>query len=354
MRSLVTGGAGYIGSHTAIELAAAGHEVVLLDNLSNASLAGVEAVRRLAGTDIGFVQCDLRDRDGLARVFAGERFDAVFHFAALKAVGESAAEPLRYYDNNVGGTLALLEEMAAHGVRTLVFSSSASVYGNPATMPITEDTPPDPQSPYARTKLAVEHLLRDLHAADPGWRIAILRYFNAVGAHPSGETRRESDRHPRQSAALRRAGRGWTARPPRRVRQRLPHPGRHRRARLRPRGRSRPRPCCGVAGTRRRRRRTGLQPRHRSGQQASWKCYAPSSAASGRRIPYEFVGRRPGDVAVSRADPTKARTANSAGPPTAASTGSAKTFGAGSRPIRMASAAHESKIRPRFPTRRGG
>ncbi len=186
MKTLVTGGAGYIGSHTTIELHNAGHDVVILDNLTNSTPAAVSAINRLTGTEIPLVECDIRDAGGLDAVLAGNGFDAVFHFAALKAVGESTLEPLRYYDNNVAGTACLLDRMAAHGVRTLVFSSSAAVYGDPATMPIREDCPVDPKSPYARTKVVVEDLLRDLHGADPVWRISILRYFNAVGAHPSG------------------------------------------------------------------------------------------------------------------------------------------------------------------------
>ena len=186
MRVLVTGGAGYIGSHTAIELLGAGHDVVVLDNLSNSTPAAVTAIRSLTGHDLPFVECDIRDANGLDRVFSAGGFDAVFHFAALKAVGESTVEPLRYYDNNVAGSACLLDRMAAHGVRTMVFSSSAAVYGDPASMPISETCTPDPRSPYARTKLIVENLLHDLQAADPEWRISILRYFNAVGAHPSG------------------------------------------------------------------------------------------------------------------------------------------------------------------------
>ena len=187
MKVLVTGGAGYIGSHTAIELTAAGHDVVVLDNLSNGTRAAVEATVHLTGRDVPFVEGDIGDPDCLDETFADHRFDAVLHFAALKAVGESTAEPLRYHRNNVAGTACLLQRMAAHDVKTLVFSSSAAVYGNPVSMPISEDCPPDPQSPYARTKLVVEGMLHDMHAADPDWRISILRYFNAVGAHPSGE-----------------------------------------------------------------------------------------------------------------------------------------------------------------------
>ena len=187
MKVLVTGGAGYIGSHTAIELVAAGHDVVLLDNFSNASLAAVAAIRRIADRDVPLVTADIGDSDRLDDVFEAADFDAVVHFAALKAVGESVAEPLRYYRNNVAGTACLLERMAAHDVKTIVFSSSATVYGDPASNPITEDFPTAPTNPYGRSKVMVEDLLRDLHAADPAWRVSILRYFNPIGAHRSGE-----------------------------------------------------------------------------------------------------------------------------------------------------------------------
>ena len=183
----MTGGAGYIGSHTAIELVAAGHDVVVFDNLSNGTRAAVETIGRLAGRAVPFIEGDIRDPACLDRTFADHPFDAVLHFAALKSVGESTAEPLRYYQNNVAGTACLLERMAAHDVKTLVFSSSASVYGDPVSMPITEDCPPAPHSPYARPQRFAEGALHDMHAADPDWRISILRYFNAVGAHPSGE-----------------------------------------------------------------------------------------------------------------------------------------------------------------------
>ena len=186
MKILVTGGAGYIGGHTVVELLAAGHDVVALDNLSNSSPAALTAIGSIAGSDIPFVEGDIADGELLDGLFQRESFDAVVHFAASKAAGESVAEPLRYYKNNVGGTASLLACMASHDVKTIVFSSSAAVYGEPATMPINEDCPTAPVSPYGRTKLFVEELLRDIHAADDTWRISILRYFNAVGAHPSG------------------------------------------------------------------------------------------------------------------------------------------------------------------------
>lgn len=186
-RVLVTGGAGYIGSHTCIELMAAGHEVVVVDNLCNSKHESLVRVERIAGRPIAaFVQADIRDRAAMRAVFAAHAIDAVIHFAGLKAVGESVAKPLEYYDNNVSGTVALCEVMAEAGVKTLAFSSSATVYGDPASVPIREDFPTGPTNPYGRSKWMVEHLLRDLAAADPSWRIALLRYFNPVGAHESG------------------------------------------------------------------------------------------------------------------------------------------------------------------------
>ena len=187
MKVLLTGGTGYIGSHTAVELLGAGHDVVLLDNLVNSSARAVSAIRAVTGRDVPFVHGDIRDAKALDSVFRSHAVDAVMHFAALKSVGESVAKPAAYHDTNVTGSRHLVERMAAYDVTTLVFSSTAAVYGDPASTPITEDCPTSPQSPYARTKCEVEDLLRDLHDADPRWRISILRYFNAVGAHPSGQ-----------------------------------------------------------------------------------------------------------------------------------------------------------------------
>ncbi|GGY58182.1 UDP-glucose 4-epimerase GalE [Pseudoduganella albidiflava] len=186
MKILVTGGMGYIGSHTVVELAHAGHEVVVLDNLANASRAVQERVQRITGKPFEFIEADIRDRAALEGVFATRQFDSVIHFAGLKAVGESVAQPLRYYDNNVSGSVALLETMAKFNVKSIVFSSSATVYGDPATVPITEDFPLSATNPYGRSKLMIEEILRDLHKSDNSWRIALLRYFNPVGAHESG------------------------------------------------------------------------------------------------------------------------------------------------------------------------
>ncbi|MCK7583086.1 MAG: UDP-glucose 4-epimerase GalE [Chromatiales bacterium] len=186
MRVLVTGGAGYIGSHACVELLQAGIHVVALDNLCNSREESLRRVGEITGQGVGFFEADLRDRETLDEIFGQGRFDAVIHFAGLKAVGESVAQPLEYYDNNVQGTLTLCQAMAAAGVRNLVFSSSATVYGDPATVPIREDFPVGATNPYGRSKLFIEEILRDLHVSDPRWNIALLRYFNPVGAHESG------------------------------------------------------------------------------------------------------------------------------------------------------------------------
>ncbi|MHB8983288.1 UDP-glucose 4-epimerase GalE [Thiobacillus sp.] len=186
MRVLLTGGAGYIGSHTAVECLAAGHGVVVFDNLSNSSERSLERVARIAGKPATFVRGDIRDRHMLRTLFAEHQFDAVVHFAGLKAVGESVEQPLRYYDNNIGGSIALFETMAEFGLKTIVFSSSATVYGDPARVPITEDFPLSATNPYGRSKLFIEEMLRDIARSDADWHIALLRYFNPVGAHASG------------------------------------------------------------------------------------------------------------------------------------------------------------------------
>jgi UDP-glucose 4-epimerase len=183
---LVTGGAGYIGSHTCLELLRAGHDVVVMDNLSNSHEEAVRRVRELAGRDLQFHRADLRDPAAMEAIFRAARIEAVMHFAGLKAVGESVEKPLLYWDNNVTGTLVLLETMKRHGVKTLVFSSSCTVYGDPASVPIREDFPVSAVNPYGMTKLTIERILHDLHRADPEWSVSLLRYFNPVGADPSG------------------------------------------------------------------------------------------------------------------------------------------------------------------------
>lgn len=187
MNILLTGGAGYIGSHTVLALLEAGHRVVVIDNLCNSSAVSLQRVEQLAGATLEFLHGDIRDRAFLDRCFAAHAIDAVIHFAGLKAVGESVVQPLAYYDNNVQGTLRLCEAMAAAGVFRLVFSSSATVYGVPAVIPISESCAVGAAtSPYGRSKVMVEQILQDLAASDPRWSVALLRYFNPVGAHASG------------------------------------------------------------------------------------------------------------------------------------------------------------------------
>ena len=184
---LVTGGAGYIGSHTVLELLTQGDEVIVVDNLSNSSLESLRRVEALTGKLPVFYELDLLDREALSTPFLNHHIDAVIHFAGLKAVGESVEIPLKYYQNNLAGTLNLLEEMEANGVKRLVFSSSATVYGDPSSVPITEDFPVSATNPYGRSKLIIEEMLGDLYVSDAGWDIALLRYFNPVGAHASGQ-----------------------------------------------------------------------------------------------------------------------------------------------------------------------
>jgi UDP-glucose 4-epimerase len=189
MHILVTGGAGYIGSHTCLELLNSGHEVTVIDNLCNAGQEGLRRVERLTGRTLSFFQVDLLDADAVDAVFRQTpEAEAVIHFAGLKAVGESVAKPLLYYQNNLTGTINLCRIIQEHGVKNMVFSSSATVYGDPASVPITEDFPLlRCTNPYGRTKAMIEDILRDLHVADPEWNIALLRYFNPVGAHESGD-----------------------------------------------------------------------------------------------------------------------------------------------------------------------
>ena len=187
MRILVTGGAGYIGSHTCLELLNQGHEVVVADNLCNSCEEALNRVKELTGKDLTFYKVDLLDKEGLDQMFDQEKIDAVIHFAGLKAVGESVAKPLEYYHNNITGTLNLCDSMRNHGVKKIIFSSSATVYGDPAFVPITEDCPKGKiTNPYGQTKSMLEQVLTDLHVADPEWNVILLRYFNPVGAHESG------------------------------------------------------------------------------------------------------------------------------------------------------------------------
>lgn len=186
MSILVTGGAGFIGSHAAVELLENGYEIVVVDNLSNSSMESLKRVKELTGKEFPFYEIDLLDQDGLEQVFAEQKIDAVMHFAGLKAVGESVEKPMYYYHNNLTGTLMLTSVMKKYDVKKIVFSSSATVYGNPDRVPIDESFPLSATNPYGRSKLMIEEILRDIHVSDSSWRIAILRYFNPIGAHKSG------------------------------------------------------------------------------------------------------------------------------------------------------------------------
>ena len=187
MKILVTGGAGYIGSHTCIELLNAGYEIVVLDNLDNSCEKSLDVVKEITGKDFPFYEVDLLDYEATNKVFEEHKFDAVIHFAGLKAVGESTKIPIRYYHNNITGTLHLIDIMEKHEVYNLVFSSSATVYGMPKTVPITEDFPTSTTNPYGATKLMIENILKDVYASNDKWSITLLRYFNPIGAHKSGK-----------------------------------------------------------------------------------------------------------------------------------------------------------------------
>ncbi len=187
MNILVTGGAGYIGSHTCVQLINAGMTPVIFDNLYNAKAAVLDRIEKVSGTRPTFIQGDVRDKSSLLEVLKAHNINSVIHFAGLKAVGESVEKPLEYYDNNVNGTLVLVDAMREAGVKHLVFSSSATVYGDPASVPITESFPTSATNPYGRSKLMVEECLTDFQKANPDWTITLLRYFNPVGSHPTGE-----------------------------------------------------------------------------------------------------------------------------------------------------------------------
>ena len=185
---LVTGGAGYIGSHTVIELIKAGHDVIIVDNLVNSSRISIKRVEEIVGKNLPFYEVDIRDRNGLEKVFAENRFDCCIHFAGLKAVGESVALPWEYYDNNINGTLVLLDVLRKNNCKNIIFSSSATVYGTPAMIPITEECPKGQcTNPYGQTKSMLEQIMMDMQKADPKWNMVLLRYFNPIGAHQSGK-----------------------------------------------------------------------------------------------------------------------------------------------------------------------
>lgn len=304
-RVLVTGGAGYIGSHMCVELLQSGYQVVVVDNLSNSSRRSLDAVERITQKPLSFVEADVRDPGRLDRVFRDHPIDAVLHFAGLKAVGESVAEPASYYDNNVVGTLRLVEVMSAHGVKTLVFSSSATVYGLADEMPIRETHPVGAINPYGRTKQHVEAMLQDLAASDPQWRVSLLRYFNPVGAHASGEIGEDPTGTPNNL---------------------LPYIGQvavGRRPHLNVFGNDYPTPDgTGIRdyihvvdlarGHLRALEHLASHPgihTHNLGTGRGHSVLQVLQAfekASGRQIAYEVVGRRAGDAAVSYADPSRA------------------------------------------------
>ncbi len=306
MKVLVTGGAGYIGSHCCVELLNAGHELVVIDNLCNSKAEALRRVQAISARELSFVRADLRDSAALKALFGQSRFDAVIHFAGLKAVGESSAIPLDYYDNNLGGTLALCRAMAEAGVKRLVFSSSATVYGDPASVPIREDFPLSATNPYGRTKLFIEEILRDLHRADPSWDIALLRYFNPVGAHASGRIGEDPNGIPNNLMPF------------------IAQVAVGKREALQVFGDDYPTPDgTGVrdyihvvdlalghlAALQRLQESTGLLCCNLgTGQGYSvLEMIRAFEQASGRSIPYRIVERRPGDIAACYADPARAR-----------------------------------------------
>jgi len=305
MRTVVTGGAGYIGSHTVVQLLEAGHEVVVVDNLVNAKRAVMQRVAEITGRGADLHVVDLLDQDALTGVLVEARPDAVVHFAGLKAVGESVAQPERYYRNNVGGTLNLVRAMDAAGCRTIVFSSSATVYGDPASVPLREDFPLSGTNPYGWSKLMAEQVLRDVHVADPQWRVGLLRYFNPVGAHPSGLIGEDPQGIPNNLVPF------------------IAQVAVGRRDRLKVFGADYDTPDgTGVrdyihvvdlaAG-----HLAALEALERAGGCHAWNLGTGRGnsvlevvdafrRASGRDIPYDLVDRRPGDVAASWADPARA------------------------------------------------
>ncbi|MCC9203697.1 UDP-glucose 4-epimerase GalE [Arthrobacter sp. zg-Y769] len=305
MRILVTGGTGYIGSHTTLALLEAGHDVVVLDNLINSSEESLRRVQELAGRKAEFVRADLLDEAALETVFGAHSIDAVIHFAGLKAVGESVAKPLYYYTNNVVGTLNLLHAMDRHNVRTIVFSSSATVYGASEEVPLTEDSPMDAVNPYGRTKEQIEDILSDLGAADERWNVALLRYFNPAGAHVSGRIGEDPNGIPNNLLPF------------------VAQVAVGRREKVMVFGNDYPTPDgTGVrdyihvldlaAGHLAALNYVGEHPGvHRwnlgTGNGSSvLEVLSAFSAAAGKEIPYEFTARRPGDAAVSYADPAAA------------------------------------------------
>ena len=302
---LVTGGAGYIGSHTVIELIAAGYAVVVFDNLANSSAAVLPRLAKITGQVIPFVQGDIRDATALDRVLAQHRIDAVIHFAGLKAVGESVEKPVEYYDNNVGGTNVLLTALQRAGIKRFVFSSSATVYGDPESVPLAETARTGPTNPYGRTKWMIEFILQDLAVAAPEWSIGILRYFNPAGAHASGLIGENPRGRPNnlmpfitqvavgREARLRVFGADWPTVDGTGVRDYI-HVVDLARGHLA--ALNRVFAACGAwtvnLGT-------------GNGYSVLQLVHA-FERASGRKVPYEVVARRPGDIAACYADPKRA------------------------------------------------
>jgi len=304
---LLTGATGFIGSHTCIEVMAAGWTPIIVDNLCNSSALVLDRITLITGRRPAFVKADIRDRGALDRIFTEHAFEAVVHFAGLKSVGESVADPLRYYDNNVVGTMALLDVMNRHRVKRIVFSSSATVYGAAEKMPLTEDSDVGAVNPYGRSKLAIEQILRDVAAADPEWRVMLLRYFNPVGAHESGLIGEDPAGIPNNLMPF------------------VAQVAIGRRPRLRIFGNDYPTPDG--TGVRDYIHVVDLALGHVAGLEKLLGSDAPSEsiinlgtgrghsvlevvrsfeAASGRPIPFEFVTRRPGDVATCYADTSRA------------------------------------------------
>lgn len=305
MAILVTGGAGYIGSHACVELLAAGYPVVVVDNLSNSKAESLKRVQRIAGKSLVFHQADLRDKAALSAIFDADDIQAVIHFAGFKAVGESVAFPLLYYQNNITGTLVLCDVMKGHGVRNLVFSSSATVYGDPHRVPVTEDFPLHATNPYGRTKWMIEEILKDIHISDPAWNIALLRYFNPVGAHESGQIGEDPNGIPSNLLPY------------------ISQVGVGKLAELRVFGNDYPTPDgTGVrdfihvadlaAGHMNALSKLAENPGIVTYNLGTGRGYsvlemiAAFERVSGKRIPYRIMDRRPGDVASSYADPSRA------------------------------------------------
>jgi len=306
MRVLVTGGAGYIGSHTCVELLEAGHEILVVDNLSNSKEESLRRVAEIAGRAPGFVQADVRNRRALEAIFRDRDFDAVIHFAGLKAVGESTRIPLAYYENNIAGTLTLCQVMAEAGVKNIVFSSSATVYGDPASVPIREHHPTFATNPYGRSKLFIEGILKDLHTSDAEWNLALLRYFNPVGAHASGRIGEDPNGIPNNLMPY------------------ISQVAVGKLARLQVFGNDYPTPDgTGVRdyihvvdiarGHLKALERLESKPGLVTYNLGTGRGYSvlemvrTFEQACGRPIPYEVVERRPGDIAACYADPTRAR-----------------------------------------------